>query len=152
MSIQRINQYYTEVFEVQTSSGAVKETSLKRYFANLVADYLLLYHKDSNKKLVDEVKLPNLRKQPDGAIIDSINFVFGYWEAKDDADDLEKELQGKINIGYPTENLLIQNQQKGILVRGEIREEFDMQNAKVLDKILRKYLAFEPAKIFGFRT
>ena len=48
--------------------------------------------------------------QPDGAVVDSLSQVlrYGLWEAKDSADDLEKEIKAKFAAGYPRDNILFQ--------------------------------------------
>ena len=147
MSIQRINKYYNELHQIEQYSGQTKETSIKRCFSNLLMDYA----KEKNLLLVEEVKLPNLRKQPDGCLFDRYKHEFGYWEAKDLNDDLEKELQNKINIGYPTFNLLIEDSKTAFLINGDIKEKFDMKDAKQLDKLLSKFVSFELPEVKDFR-
>ncbi|GAB4111717.1 MAG: hypothetical protein OHK0057_16450 [Thermoflexibacter sp.] len=119
MSIARINQYYNEVLEAQQFSGSKKETSIRRYFAELI-NY---FAKERNLRLVDEIKIPNSTKQPDGVLIDIFQFKYGYWESKDIEDDFEKELAKKIKIGYPTDNLLFENSQKVMLIRGAMSKK-----------------------------
>ncbi len=112
MSIQRINQYYRELANIQYSTGTKKESSIRRPFANLLSYYGEL------KKLnfVDEVKLKNLRKVPDGALVGKAEVKYGYWEAKDLQDDLEKEIINKTNIGYPTFNIIFENSKEAVLI------------------------------------
>ena len=147
MSITRINQYYNELYEIKQFSGEEKETSLRRCFAELLS----YFAKDRNLRLVDEVKIPNSPKQPDGVLIDRFRFRYGYWEAKDLKDDFEKELNKKIKIGYPTENLLFENSQKAMLIRGEIRETCDMTDAKALKALLEKFVNFERKEATDFK-
>ncbi len=147
MSIARINQYYTELHEITQFSGEVKETSLRRPFAELLS----YFAKDRNLRLVDEVKIPHSPKQPDGVLIDIFRFRYGYWEAKDLKDDFEKELNNKIKIGYPTENLLFENSQKAMLIQGEVREVCDMKDAKALLKLLQKFVSFERKEAADFK-
>ncbi|TAE00654.1 MAG: DNA methyltransferase, partial [Bacteroidetes bacterium] len=140
MSIARINQYYTELAQI-------KETSLRRPFAELLS----YFSKEKNLRLVDEVKIPNSKKQPDGALMDIFRFHYGYWEAKDLEDDFDKELNHKIKIGYPTENLLFENSQKAMLIRGDQRETCDMTNPKALKALLEKFVSFEKKEAKDFK-
>jgi predicted helicase len=148
MSIARINQYYNELYEIKQFSGEEKETSLRRCFAELLS----YFAKDRNLRLVDEVKIPNSPKQPDGVLIDRFRFRYGYWEAKDLKDDFEKELNKKIKIGYPTENLLFENSQKAMLIRGDVRETCDMTDAKALKALLEKFVSFERKEATDFKS
>ncbi len=147
MSIARIHQYYNELYEIKQFSGEVKETSLRRPFAELLS----YFAKDRNLRLVDEVKIPNSPKQPDGVLIDRFRFRYGYWEAKDLKDDFEKELNQKIKIGYPTDNLLFENSQKAMLIRGDVRETCDMTDAKALKALLEKFVSFERKEATDFK-
>ncbi len=147
MSIARINQYYRELDNIYTFSGATNETSIRRCFANLLSDYA----KEKHLHLVDEVKLAHLNKFPDGALQDTFKFNYGYWEAKDLKDDLEKEIQKKINIGYPTDNLLIEDSNMAVLIRGDLREYCDMKDAKALDKFLTKFVSYIRQETLDFR-
>ena len=148
MSIARINQYYNELYEIKQFSGEEKETSLRRCFAELLS----YFAKDRNLRLVDEVKIPNSPKQPDGVLINRFRHRYGYWEAKDLKDDFEKELNKKIKIGYPTENLLFENSKKAMLIRGEIRETCDMTDPKALKALLEKFVNFENKEAAEFKA
>src|SRR5919204_4584170 len=37
----------------------------------------------------------------DGALLDNFRLTRGFWEAKDEHDDLEKEARRKLQLGYP---------------------------------------------------
>jgi hypothetical protein len=39
----------------------------------------------------------------------------GYWEAKDEKDDLAKEVQLKLEKGYPRDNIIFQAPERAIL-------------------------------------
>ena len=51
----------------------------------------------------------------DGVILDEYGLPFAYWEAKDMDDNLQKAVQDKREAGYPFDNILFQNPQRGIL-------------------------------------
>src|SRR5579872_1572491 len=44
----------------------------------------------------------------DGALIDLYKLPHAYWEAKDEKDDLLKEVQRKLDKGYPADNTIFQ--------------------------------------------
>jgi hypothetical protein len=42
----------------------------------------------------------------DGALLDTFRLPRGYWEAKDEHDDLDKEIRTRIAKGYPRNNII----------------------------------------------
>lgn len=61
--------------------------------------------------LVAEYAIKRPKKQPirmDGALLDIYKLPRAYWEAKDIKDDLKKEIQKKLAVGYPNDNTPIQ--------------------------------------------
>ena len=67
--------------------------------------------------LVEEYQFKGTNKQPlraDGALVDSLTLVHGLWEAKDTADDLQKEIKSKVAAGYPLTNILFQSPRRAV--------------------------------------
>ncbi|MFL6275233.1 MAG: type ISP restriction/modification enzyme [Blastocatellia bacterium] len=63
-----------------------------------------------------EIKRPKLRPvRVDGALVDAFRLAHGYWEAKDEHDDLAKEVKKKFAVGYPKDNILFQAPERAIL-------------------------------------
>ena len=54
----------------------------------------------------------------DAALLDDFRLVRGLWEAKDEHDDLEKEVRHKLDAGYPDRNIVFQAPRQAILVQG----------------------------------
>ncbi|MGB7603699.1 MAG: hypothetical protein WBM24_25600, partial [Candidatus Sulfotelmatobacter sp.] len=42
----------------------------------------------------------------DGALLDTFHLAHGYWEAKDEKDDLDREIKAKFAKGYPNDNII----------------------------------------------
>ena len=57
----------------------------------------------------------------DGALVDLYHLPHGYWEAKDEKDDLLKEVQRKLDKGYPADNTIFQAPERAILYQGGAR-------------------------------
>ena len=57
----------------------------------------------------------------DGALVDLYHLPHGYWEAKDERDDLAKEVQLKLDKGYPRDNIIFQAPERAILYQGGAR-------------------------------
>ncbi|MGA3106267.1 MAG: hypothetical protein ABSD53_17440 [Terriglobales bacterium] len=52
-----------------------------------------------------EIKRKNSSIRVDGALIDEFHLSHGYWEAKDEKDDLDREIKSKLERGYPPQTL-----------------------------------------------
>ena len=55
----------------------------------------------------------------DGALMDDFRLTHGYWEAKDEDDDLPSEVVRKFERGYPRDNILFQEPHRAILWQNE---------------------------------
>ena len=68
-------------------------------------------------KLVPEwIKKAGARSiRVDGALVDEYRITHGYWEAKDTADDLAKEVKKKIAAGYPQDNITFPAVERSLL-------------------------------------
>lgn len=43
--------------------------------------------------------------------------LFGYWEAKDEADDLDAEIAAKFRRGYPQNNIVFEDSAQVVLIQ-----------------------------------
>ena len=62
-------------------------------------------------KLVAEYPFHPPKRNPiriDGALLDTFSLARGFWEAKDEHDDLDKEIRAKLDKGYPKNNIIFQ--------------------------------------------
>ena len=114
MSIQLIQKYYAEVEKLIRYGGSRNESSLRRAFINLLESYA----SSKNLVLVPEIELltpAGKRVIPDGTLKDALRQDWGYWESKDEADDIEEEIKKKFAKGYPSNNILFEDTQTAIL-------------------------------------
>ncbi len=148
MSIQKINEYYKKVEDIKRFSGTNKESSIRRCFAELLS----FYAEKKKLLLVDEYQIKGTRKIADGGLIDKNRLLYGYWEAKDTKDDLEKEIQSKIKIGYPTFNIIFENSETAVLFQNDVREQCDIKDPKALDKLLTKLINYESQEAKDFKA
>src|SRR5439155_13326875 len=93
--------------------GVAHETAVRAAFQALLEDCTAHVNKGraDKWKLVPEFSLKTkvgAKITPDGALLDSFRLIHGVWEAKDTADDLDKEIAKKFKLGYPRENILFQ--------------------------------------------
>src|SRR5438128_3648812 len=73
--------------------------------------------------LVPEYRIERARSSVivDGALVDLYHLPHGYWEAKDEKDDLAREVQLKLDKGYPRDNIIFQAPERAILYQGGAR-------------------------------
>ena len=56
-----------------------------------------------------------------GALVDLYHLPHGYWEAKDEKDDLAREVERKLDKGYPRDNIIFQAPERAILYQSGAR-------------------------------
>jgi predicted helicase len=81
----------------------------------------------------------------DGALVDQYTLTHGFWEAKDEDDDLRKEIKKKFAAGYPNDNILFQSPERAILYQnGREILDADLTNANQLVEILEPFFNYQP--------
>ncbi len=123
MSKILIQQYYARVEKVIQYGGSRNETSVRNAFYSL----LNAYCESKNLELVPELEYKDKKIYPDGTVKDALRLDWGYWESKDQYDDLNEEIKDKFAKGYPTSNILFEDSRKALLFQGGVRvAEADM--------------------------
>ncbi len=150
MSSQLINQYYIEVDNIKQYGGTSKETAVRTAFHGLLNEYC----KTKNFVLVTEVSIETEggRKTPDGTVKDALRLDWGYWESKDEYDDLDVEIRKKLSKGYPNTNILFEDSITAVLIQGG-REvmRVPMRDPEKLDDILTAFINYERPEVHDFR-
>ena len=101
--------------------------------------------------LVAEYAIKRPKKQPirmDGALLDIYKLPRAYWEAKDIKDDLKKEIQKKLAVGYPNDNIIFQRPDRAILYQdGKLVMDADLTKDQDLVDILRQFFEYRAPAI-----
>ena len=146
-----IETYYAKLDELKTFGGSDNELSIRRAFENCLDAYC----HDHREKFVLVAELPagaGLKNYPDGTVKDSLRMNRGYWEAKDTHDDLDTEIQNKLNRGYPDGNIIFENSETAVLVQnGGVALRVDMSRPGELHRLIRRFLDYELPNIEEFR-
>jgi predicted helicase len=99
-------------------------------------------------KLVPEWQIKRNHGHPlrvDGALVDEYRLTHGFWEAKDTADDLAKEVKKKIAAGYPQNNIIFQAPERAILMQnGRVVLDKDISEADAIVEFLKRFLEYVP--------
>jgi predicted helicase len=117
-----IKQFYADLAALE-EQGQTKETSVRAPFQELltICARRMKWHFVSEQDLTGKAK----GKVIDGVVKDENSLPRGYWEAKDDADDLDDEIAKKFGKHYPTDNILFQTPSRAVIFRGRDEKVFD---------------------------
>jgi predicted helicase len=150
MSIQSIQVYRTKVEKIIQYGGSHNESALRKPFQEL----LDVYAQAKGLLLVPEVEFitPSGKKvYPDGTLKDALRQDWGYWESKDEKDDLEAEIITKFNKGYPSFNILFEDTHTAILYQSGVRvQTASFTDAPALDALLASFAGYEPPEVREF--
>ena len=61
-----------------------------------------------------------VRNYLDGALMHDLRVPFGYWEAKDENDDLDAEIEKKFRRGYPNTNIIFEDSTQAVLFQNGV--------------------------------
>lgn len=152
MSEFSIKQYQNEVEKIIDFSGTKKETAIRNAFYNLLNEYA----SQKGLMLVTEIAIKatnsNRMVTPDGTLKDILRQDWGYWESKDESDDLDEEIKKKFDKGYPKENILFEDSQTAVLIQNG-NEEMRVSFADIgaLHRLLTMFVSFERPEVINFR-
>ena len=77
---------------------------------------------------------------------------FGYWEAKDEKDDLDAEIAHKFKRGYPKTNIIFDDSTQVVLIQhGEEVMRCGVEDVVQLEKLLKLFFGYERPEIEAFR-
>jgi predicted helicase len=152
MSRLLVSQYQAEVQKIIQFGGSRKETSIRVAFQNLLNEYC----KPRDFLLIPELdyKLPNGKfVYPDGTVKDALRLDWGYWESKDQYDNLDQEIEKKLNKGYPDSNILFEDSQTAVLIQaGTENQRVSMGDAEALDGIITNFINYVRPEVKDFRS
>lgn len=140
-----VREYYKALQQYETI-GVAHEGAVKVAFQNLLSSCCEQF----KWNLVNEWKLERSGRRPafvDGACVDEFNLVHGYWEAKDEHDDLKKEVKSKFKEGYPKNNIIFQAPTRAILYQdGKQVIDSDITQPEALVEVLERFFSYsQPA-------
>lgn len=153
MSRQHINHYRRTLAEQHRATGSLNERVLRKAFAELLErtgrakELIFTYEWEGrgprgNNIAVDGALIPQILRKP-----------FGYWEAKDSKDDLDREIRDKIAKGYPDDNIIYEDTQSAVL-RQDGREvmRISLSDDDALLRLIETFYAHEPPELSEFKA
>lgn len=151
MSEFSIRQYQNEVEKIIHFGGTKKETAIRNAFYNLLNEYA----KQKGLMVVPEVTIKAANGKnvtPDGTLKDMLRQDWGYWESKDESDDIDEEIKKKFSKGYPKENIIFEDSQTAVLIQNGLEvQRVPMKDAEKLHLIITRFINFERPEVQQFR-
>lgn len=141
-SYKPVTEYY-EALEKFKHIGIKHEGAVRSAFQTLLESC----GKQFNWTLVPEYqkKRQGRRISIDGALVDQFSLPHGYWEAKDEQDDLQREIKKKFAVGYPNDNIIFQSPERAILYQnGREALDADLNDAEELVRVLGLFFDYQP--------
>jgi predicted helicase len=150
MSIQLIQQYYAKVEKLIRYGGSRNESSIRKAFQDLLEQFA----SSKNLLLVSEVEFTTKKGHkvyPDGTLKDALRQDWGYWESKDEKDDLNAEIEYKFAKGYPSFNILFEDSHTAVLYQGgEEVMQADFNDANALNELITLFVSYERPEVKEF--
>jgi len=146
-----IQAYLNELSDLRRVSGTTRETVVREAFKTLLKSW---------GRALDLIFVPEYeyitpardRRQIDGALLHTVRVPLGYWEAKDEKDDLDDEIEFKFRRGYPQDNIILDDSRTAVLIQN--RQEVmrcDVDDVTNLEKLLGLFFSYERPEIAEFR-
>lgn len=149
VSRQHINAYRTKLANIHAASGSLNEGPVSQAFGSLLEswgrshDLILIQQWEGKGSRGNHIRV-------DGALVPQVlRIPFGYWEAKDSKDDLDRQIAAKIAAGYPDDNIIYENSVAAVLRQnGKEVDRAPLQgDDEALLHLLNKFFAYERAEI-----
>jgi predicted helicase/very-short-patch-repair endonuclease len=152
MSRLLINEYLKQLDLIKKVSGSLRETIVREAFKDL----LKAWGRQQNLVFLAEYPQKTATKaniSVDGALLHELRMPLGYWEAKDEKDNLDEEIQKKFKKGYPQDNIIFSDDATAVLVQNRSETlRCDMTDTEALSRLLKLFFGFERPEIAGFRA
>lgn len=151
LSRQLINEYRAELDRLRQVSGSRRESVLREAFKDLLKrwgrahDLQFIAEHDILTKQMTRIYV-------DGALLHGLRVPFGYWEAKDENDDLAAEIEAKFRKGYPKDNIVLTDDVTAVLYQngGEVMRAAMQADDDSLLALLTRFFAHERQEIADF--
>jgi predicted helicase len=152
MSTLLVEDYQRRITELVQYGGSANEDSIRKAFARLLDDYARPY----DLRLIEELEVitaKGTKVYPDGTLKDALRLPHGYWEAKDEFDDLDDEIAAKRAKGYPSDNIVYEDSRTAVLIQNGLEAmRVNLKGEpKGIASLLDAFLRFERPELAGFR-
>lgn len=152
MSTVLINQYYQNLDRTLQYGKSSNEQAIRNHFWFLLNSYA----RDYNYEVVPEVPVMGTKGKkvyPDGTVKNLWGLDIGFWESKDEKDDINAEIDSKIRKGYPLTNIIFEDSKVAYLYqRGEEVAHAKVREPEKLHTLLVDFLSFKSETVYKFEN
>ncbi len=151
MSKVLIGQYLNELAQLRQVSGSNRESVVREAFKDLLKGYA----RSHDLVFVPEFEIESPAKERryvDGALLHALRLPFGYWEAKDEKDDLDAEIEIKFKRGYPKDNIIFEDSTQAVLIQNSLQVvRCKVDDVDALERLLGLFFGYQRPEIAQFR-
>lgn len=151
MSQLLISTYLNELAKLRKVSGTHRESVVREAFKDLLKNW----GRSLDLTFIPEYELETKAKERryvDGALLHTLRVPFGYWEAKDEKDNIDAEIETKFRRGYPKSNIIFEDSTQAVLIQhGEEVMRCGVEDTPHLEKLLKLFFSYERPEIEAFR-
>lgn len=151
MSQLLIQQYLNQLQDLRKVAGTRRESVVREAFKDLLKGWARAH--DLIFVPEYEIATPTKeRRYVDGALLHALRVPFGYWEAKDEKDDLDSEIAVKLRRGYPQDNIIFEDSTQAVLMQAKTEVmRCSVEDVEKLEKLLRLFFDYVPPAVVQFR-
>jgi predicted helicase len=146
-----IQHYLNDLQTLRRVSGTSRESVVREAFKTLLKDW----GRSRDLIFIPEFEFTTLQKNrvyADGALLYALRVPLGYWEAKDEEDDLDEEIEKKFRKGYPQDNIIFEDSHEAVLIQNKQHViRCGVEDSAQLQKLLELFFGYEPEVIVDFR-
>jgi predicted helicase len=146
-----IQQYLNNLQDLRKVSGSSRESVVREAFKDLLKGW----GRSHDLIFVPEYEITTStkdRRYVDGALVHALRMPFGYWEAKDEKDDLDAEIDFKLKRGYPQDNIIFEDSTQAVLIQNRVEViRCQVDDVANLKRLLSLFFGYERAEIGEFR-
>src|ERR1039457_3671721 len=143
MSNLLVNQYLKDLAKLRQVSGTKRESVIREAFKDLLKNW----GRSLDLTFIAEYELETKAKERryvDGALLHTLRVPFGYWEAKDENDDIDLEIDSKFRRGYPKTNIIFEDSTQAVLFQnGEEVMRCSVEDVTELERLLNLFFGYE---------
>jgi predicted helicase len=150
MSQLLIQHYLNDLQTLRRVSGTSRESVVREAFKTLLKNW----GRSRDLIFIPEFEYTTLQKKtvyPDGALVYALRVPLGYWEAKDEEDKLDDEIEKKFRKGYPQDNIIFEDSHQAVLIQNKREVMRCGVEESALQKLLELFFGYEPEVIVDFR-
>jgi predicted helicase len=146
-----IQHYLNELRDLRRVAGTTRESVVREAFKDLLKGWGRAH--DVIFVPEYEIETPaKYRRYVDGALLHELRVPFGYWEAKDEKDDLDEEIDLRFRRGYPQDNIIFEDSRQAVLIQNRQQViRCGVDDPAQLQRLLELFFGYERTAIAEFR-